>query len=135
VGRGNTGGAVGSFGQVISTLAPEQEVTWVYYRKVNNNQIAYEFLIGPNGNVSQIRVSGYKGGNATTNRKIVLGSTYQDVVRAYGYPEEHYQVGNILVCSYRKNAHVQFQFLNERGLANPQQGGNKVIAITIATVE
>jgi hypothetical protein len=130
---GGTG--VGQFGQTVSTLARQQEVTWIYNRKIANNLVSYEFLIGPSGNVSQIRVSGYKGGNAKTKRGAVLGSTYKQVVALYGYPEEHYQVGRILVASYRKNKHVQFQFMNERGQANPMSDGNKVVAITIATVE
>ncbi len=132
---GTAGGGVGPFGQTVSTLARQQEVTWIYNRKVNNNLVSYEFLIGPNGNVSQIRVSGYSGGNSRTKRGASLGTTYKDVVRMYGYPEEHVVVGRVLVASYRKTAHVQFQFMNERGQANPMSAGNKVVAVTIATVE
>ena len=110
-------------------------MTWIYYRKFNNNQVAYEFLIGPNGNVSQIRVSGYSGGDIYTKRGVGLGSTYRTVLKAYGYPEDHQQVGRILVTSYRNKAHLSLQFLNERSATNPLDSGNKVIAITIATVE
>jgi hypothetical protein len=129
------GGGVGQFGQTISTLARQQEVTWIYNRKIGNNMVSYEFLIGPGGNVTQIRVSGYSGGNSKTRRGATLGSTYKQIVALYGYPEEHYQVGRILVASYRKKHHVQFQLMNERGQANPMAAGNKVVAITIATVE
>lgn len=134
-GAGGGGGGGGAFGPTVSPLARQQEVTWIYNRKVNNNLVSYEFLIGPNGNVSQIRVSGYGGGNSRTKRGISLGSTYKDVVRIYGYPEEHVTVGRVLVASYRKTAHVQFQFMNERGQANPMSSGNKCVAVTIATVE
>ncbi|GAB4463244.1 MAG: hypothetical protein OHK0029_31580 [Armatimonadaceae bacterium] len=134
-GFGGPGGGIGQFGQTISTLARQQEVTWIYNRKIGDNLVSYEFLIGPDGNVVQIRVSGYSGGRATTRRGVTLGDTYKEVVQKYGYPEEHYQVGRVLVASYRNKAHVQFQFLNEQPNANPMSAGNKVVAITIATVE
>lgn len=134
-GSGGGGTSIGQFGQTISTLARQQEVTWIYNRKVNNNLVSYEFLIGPAGAVSQIRVSGYYGGNSRTKRGIALGSTYKEVVQKYGFPEEHYQVGRVLVASYRGKAHVQFQFMMDRPQSNPMSTGNKVVAITIATVE
>lgn len=142
-GRGGFGGgtAVGPFGNTQSSVATEQEVTWIYNRKYNDKKgapqlVSYEFLVGPAGNVEQIRVSGYTGGNVRTARGIVLGSTYRDVIRTYGFPEEHEDYGNVLVTSYRNSAHVQFQFLNDRVLSgNVTNPGNKVIGITIASVE
>ncbi len=135
-GAGTPPSATG-FGQTTSTLARQQEVTWIYNRRYKDNLISYEFLIGPNGNVSQIRVTGYNstGGNVATQKGIGLGRTYRDVIRVYGFPEEHYRIGRVLVASYRRSAHVQFQFLNEREQSNPLNAGNKCIAITIATVE
>lgn len=135
------GGTVGPFGNTQSTVAREQEVTWIYNRKTYDKKgaaqlVSYEFLIGPSGQVEQIRVSGYTGGNVRTSRSIGLGSTYRDVIRAYGFPEEHAAYGNVLVASYRNRAHVSFQFLNDRVLSgNAINPGNKVIGITIATVE
>lgn len=135
------GPSVGAFGQNQSTFARQQEVTWIYNRKFTDKKgaqqlVSYEFLIGPSGYVSQIRVTGYTGGNTRTKRGISLGSTYKDVVRVYGYPEEHAVYGTTLVASYRNRAHLSFQFLNDRviknNIINP---GNKVIGITIATVE
>ena len=134
-GGGNAGGGVGGFGNTVSTLAQQQEVTWVYNRKVKNDLVSYNFLIGPNGNVIQIRVAGYSDSATKTKRGIGLGSTYKDVVKAYGYPEEHARYGRVLVASYRSRAHVSFQFLNQTPQSNPFASGNKVIAITIATVE
>ena len=134
-GGGATGGGIGGFGQTVSTLAQQQEVTWIYNRKVKNNLVSYNFLIGPNGNVVQILVSGYSDAATKTKRGIGLGSTYKDVVKAYGYPEEHARYGRVLVASYRSRAHVSFQFLNETPQSNPFASGNKVIGITIATVE
>ena len=134
-GGGNAGGGVGGFGNTVSTLAQQQEVTWVYNRKVKNDLVSYNFLIGPNGNVIQIRVAGYSDSATKTKRGIGLGSTYKDVVKAYGYPEEHARYGRVLVASYRSRAHVSFQFLNQTPQSNPFASGNKVIAVTIATVE
>jgi hypothetical protein len=135
------GPTVGAFGQTQSTFTRQQEVTWIYNRKFTDKKgaqqlVSYEFLIGPSGYVSQIRVTGYIGGNAKTQRGITLGSTYRDVVRAYGYPEEHAVYGTTLVASYRNRAHLSFQFLNDRVIKNNViNPGNKVIGITIATVE
>ncbi len=126
-GGGISGGTVGPFGQTTSTLARQQEVTWIYNRNIKtkgrNNLISYEFLIGPQGRVIQIRALGYGGGNVRTARGIGLGSTYNQVVRKYGFPEFHQNAGPVLIASYRSK-HVSFQFLR-----------NKVIAITVATVE
>jgi len=133
--RGGSAAGAGGFGQTISPLANEQEVTWVYNRKVGNNVVSYEFLIGPSGNVSQIRVSGYAGGGTKTARSIGLGATYKDVVRIYGYPEDQQQVGNVLIGSYKQRAHVSFQFLNQSGQTDSYHSGYKVIAITIAQVD
>lgn len=142
-GLGSTAGgpSVGAFGQTQSTFARQQEVTWIYNRKFTDKKgaqqlVSYEFLIGPSGYVSQIRVTGYTGGNTRTSKGITLGSTYRDVVRAYGYPEEHAVYGTTLVASYRNRAHLSFQFLNDRVIKNNViNPGNKVIGITIATVE
>ena len=68
-------------------------------------------------------------------KAIVLGSTYKDVVRVYGYPEEHQQVGDVLIASYKNREHVSFQFLTQHGAVDPYSSGYKVVAITIATVE
>jgi hypothetical protein len=142
-GLGGAGGGpnVGAFGQTQSAFARQQEVTWIYNRKFTDKKgaqqlVSYEFLIGPSGYVSQIRVTGYTGGNAKTLGGIQLGSTYRDVVKAYGYPEEHAVYGTTLVASYRKSRHLSFQFLNDRVIKNNViNPGNKVIGITIATVE
>ena len=142
-GPGGAGGGpnIGAFGQTQSAFARQQEVTWIYNRKFTDKKgaqqlVSYEFLIGPSGYVSQIRVTGYTGGNTKTLGGMQLGSTYRDVVKAYGYPEEHAVYGTTLVASYRKSRHLSFQFLNDRviknNIINP---GNKVIGITIATVE
>ena len=65
----------------------------------------------------------------------VLARAYKQVVQMYGYPQQHQRVGNVLIADYKTKHHVQFQFLNQKGQSDPLDAGNKVIAITIATVE
>ncbi len=87
---GGVGGAAGPFGNTTSSLARSQEVTWIYDRP---GRISYEFLIGADGRVIQIKVIGYGGKGATvrTTRGIGLGSTYAQVQQKYGYPEQFQQ--------------------------------------------
>ena len=135
------GGVSAGAGRTISTLAQQQEVTWIYNRSVKNKKgeveiVSYEFLIGPNGNVSQIRVSGYTGGNSRTQRGIALGSTYQQMTNIYGFPKNHTNYGpNLLIASYKDKNHVEFQLLADRNPNTNAIRGYKVIGITIATIE
>jgi len=130
------GGGVGAFGATQSNTSPQQETTWIYNRRAGKDVISYEFLVGTSGTVSQIRAIGYAGGNIKTSKGVQLGTTYKNVVLKYGVPEEQFRVGRSLIASYRRKNHVVFQFLNQRGQQeNPFSAGNKVIAITIATVE
>ncbi len=86
--------------------------------------------------MTQIRTIGYSGGKVKTKKGVQLGTTYKDVVLRYGVPEEQFRVGKSLIASYKNRNHVLFQFLNQRGQQeNPFSAGNKVIAITIASVE
>ncbi len=133
---GAQGGGVGGFGATQSNTSPQQETTWIYNRRAGKDVISYEFLVGTGGTVSQIRAIGYAGGNIKTSKGVQLGTTYKNVVLKYGVPEEQFRVGRSLIASYRGKNHVVFQFLNQRGQQeNPFSAGNKVIAITIATIE
>ena len=144
---GDTGGAVGAFGRTQSSVARQQEVTWVYNRttkdaKGQTTAISYEFLINPGGAISQIRCLGYHSPikpttltpSITTQKGIRLGSSYVEILRAYGQPDSYEKSGNILVLSYPKK-HVQFQLINQKEQAEPTKAAYRVIAMTIATVE
>ena len=144
---GDTGGAVGAFGRTQSSVARQQEVTWVYNRttkdaKGQTTAISYEFLINPGGSISQIRCLGYHSPikpstqtpSITTQKGIRLGSSYVEILRAYGQPDSYEKSGNILVLSYPKK-HVQFQLINQKEQAEPSKAAYRVIAMTIATVE
>ena len=135
-GSAGGGGAVGAFGRTTSTLTPQQETTWVYNRRAGKDVISYEFLIGQGGAVTQIRTIGYAGGNIKTNKGVQLGTTYKEVVLRYGVPEQQFRLGRTLIAQYRNKYHAQFQFLNQRSQQeNPFSEGNKVISMTIASVE
>jgi hypothetical protein len=144
---GDTGGSVGAFGRTQSSVARQQEVTWVYNRttkdaKGQTTAISYEFLINPGGSISQIRCLGYHSPikpstqtpSITTQKGIRLGSSYVEILRAYGQPDSYEKSGNILVLSYPKK-HVQFQLINQKEQAEPSKAAYRVIAMTIATVE
>jgi hypothetical protein len=137
---GGGGPGMGPFGQTTSTAARQQEVTWIYNRKFkdvkgNTNVVSYEFLVGPGGRISQIRVLGYYSKGTRTQRGVVLGSTYKDLVRLYGYPEEHIVNNGVLIASYKNKAHAQFQLIQSKPGADPSLQNYKIIAITIASVE
>ena len=147
MGGGDTGGGVGAFGRTQSSVARQQEVTWVYNRttkdaKGQTTAISYEFLINPGGSISQIRCLGYHSPikpttqtpSITTQKGIRLGSSYVEILRAYGQPDSYEKSGNILVLSYPKK-HVQFQLINQQEQAEPTKAAYRVIAMTIATVE
>ena len=147
MGGGDTSGGVGAFGRTQSSVARQQEVTWVYNRttkdaKGQTTAISYEFLINPGGSISQIRCLGYHSPNKpttqtpsiTTQKGIRLGSSYVEILRAYGQPDSYEKSGNILVLSYPKK-HVQFQLINQKEQAEPTKAAYRVIAMTIATVE
>jgi hypothetical protein len=144
---GDTGGAVGAFGRTQSSVARQQEVTWVYNRTTKDTKgqttaISYEFLINPGGSIAQIRCLGYRSPikptaqtpSITTQKGIRLGSSYVEILRAYGQPDSYEKSGNILVLSYPKK-HVQFQLINQKEQAEPTKAAYRVIAMTIATVE
>ena len=100
------------------------------------------FLINPGGAISQIRCLGYHSPikpstqtpSITTQKGIRLGSSYVEILRAYGQPDSYEKAGNILVLSYPKK-HVQFQLINQKEQAEPTKAAYRVIAMTIATVE
>jgi hypothetical protein len=142
---GATGGSgVGAFGQTVSSSTLQQEVTWSYSMKAldakkQKQAIGYDFLISPEGKVSQIRVTGYvprtKGDKSS--KGITLGSTYKDLIRTYGTPKSVMKSGELLVCSYPKQ-HIEFQLMNMKyvnGYADPYNGIYKVVAIQINAIE
>ena len=143
-GGGQGGSGIGGFGQTQSSSTVQQELTWVYNAKARDakNQmqaISYEFLISPEGKVSQIRVIGYvpKTKNDKSAKGLTLGSTYMDLIKSYGSPKSVMKSGELLVCSYPER-HIEFQLMNMRsvnGYADPYKGIFKVVAIQVNTTE
>jgi hypothetical protein len=134
MGGGGMGG--GAFGNTNSTGVSVQEVTWVYNRKFKNDLISYEFLLSPQGTVSQIRVVGYTGGYARTQKGIVLGSSMADVINRYGHPEKQSIAGQgILLLDYSKKHHMTLQLQLQKVPNDPVKKIYRVIAIVVATIE
>lgn len=85
----------------------ETEMVYVYRVKGGST---YLFQVNRDGRVVQISAYGIKPDkNVRTARGIGLGSTYQAVVLAYGYPDEHAQSGEVMVVRYNRLG-VAFQF-------------------------
>ena len=144
-GRGNGGGGgIGAFGQTVSSSTFQQEVTWSYSKKAldakkQQQAIGYDFLISPEGKVSQIRITGYVPRTAKDKsaKGLTLGSTYKDLIRTYGTPKSVMKSGELLVCSY-PTQHIEFQLMNMKyvnGYTDPYNGIYKVVAIQINGVE
>ena len=83
----------GGYGSTDASGGAQQQgnaVKWVYARP---NGGALEFWINEDGRVAQIAASG-RTGTATTAKGIKLGSTYSQVLKAYG-PAETYRTSNV----------------------------------------
>ena len=138
------GSGIGAFGQTTSSSTFQQEVTWSYSLKAldakkQKQAIGYDFLISPEGKVSQIRITGYVPRTKAdrSSKGITLGSTYLDLVRTYGPPKSVMKSGELLVCSY-PNKHIEFQLMNMKyvnGTPDPYNGIFKVVAIQINATE
>ena len=138
------GGGIGAFGQTVSSSTLQQEVTWSYSKKAldakkQKQAIGYDFLISPEGKVSQIRITGYvpRTRNDKSAKGLTLGSTYKDLIRTYGAPKSVMKSGELLVCSYPKQ-HIEFQLMNMKyvnGYTDPYNGIYKVVAIQINATE
>ena len=143
-GMNGGGGGIGPFGQTTSSSTIQQEVTWSYSRKAldakkQKQAIGYDFLISPEGKVSQIRITGYvpRTSGDRSSKGITLGSTYKDLVKTYGAPKSVMKSGELLVCSYPKQ-HIEFQLMNMKyvnGTPDPFTGIYKVVAIQINATE
>jgi len=143
-GPGSMGGGIGAFGQTVSSSTLQQEVTWSYSMKAldakkQKQAIGYDFLVSPEGKVSQIRITGYvpRTRNDKSAKGLTLGSTYKDLIRTYGSPKSVMKSGELLVCSYPKQ-HIEFQLMNMKyvnGYTDPYNGIYKVVAIQINATE
>lgn len=93
-------------------------VVWVY--KFSNDRVA-EFSLNSDGIVWQISIHGVKWPGQKTQKGVVLGSMYKDVLKKYGYPETHEQQGIQLMLHYNKKDRCVFTLV-----------GRQVVGVTIA---
>ncbi len=107
-GASSSSGASGA--PTAALVPPKQPVTLIYDRQ---NGGSLEFTISPDKRVIQIRETGYTGAYATA-RGIKLGTSYSNVVRLYGYPEDTLIQGAIINTDYKDTLHCGFQFLDQK---------------------
>lgn len=106
-GPGGPGGPQMGGGAGNTQTRIETEMVYVYRVKGGST---YLFQVNRDGRVVQISAYGIKPDkNVRTARGIGLGSTYQAVVLAYGYPDEHATSGNVAVIRYNRMG-IAFQF-------------------------
>ena len=101
--------------------ASAREITWIYRFSQNRT---LEFIIDPEGRVLQITAVGVEWSGLRTAKGVVLGSTYKQVIMAYGFPESHEKSGIELVTRYADSDRVAFTLV-----------GNQVVSITIAFMD
>lgn len=98
-----------------------REVTWIY-RFAKNRQL--DFIVDPEGRVLQIAAFGVEWSGMKTAKGIGLGSSYKQVILAYGFPETHEKSGIEMVLRYANSDRVAFTLV-----------GNQVVGITIAFMD
>jgi hypothetical protein len=89
-----------------------------YYYVFPKKGVAYEFVSTSAGRVVEIKVYGYHSAIRTT-LGIGLGSTYEDIVLKYGYPEstvndDSTSDGDILTLNYTDEQHIAFRLVRNK---------------------
>lgn len=117
-----------------------QYVVWIY--QYPKKGITNVFVLDEEGRIVQIGQAGSQP-SAKTARGLGIGSTYSDVVRAYGFPERHDRVNTqgflqvgLLQTSFEESHGVQFIFLNQalRGGARPVGTGPWCVGVIVSAV-
>ncbi len=109
----------------IMTKRGPPEVKWIYRFIANKNLRTLEFIINPDGRVTQISAFGSDWPTVKTAKGITLGvSTYKNVLAKYGFPESHDTTGVELITRYTKKDRVIFSLV-----------GNTVVGITIGLID
>jgi hypothetical protein len=100
--------------------APTGGASVVYIYRFSNDRTA-EFSINQDGAVTQIIIRGAAWAGQRTAKGITLGSSYKDVLKKYGFPENHEQQGLQLLLNYGHRDRIVFTLV-----------GRTVVAMTIA---
>ncbi len=102
------------------TVSPDK-VLWVY--RLKGGITLRVTLSQTDGRVVEVTVSGNKWEKARTSKGITLGSSYTDVLQAYGWPEETSTSEGIMFCRYDESYRVVFGI---------RSSDKKVVSITIS---
>jgi len=102
------------------TVSPDK-VLWIY--RLKGGITLRVTLAQADGRVVEVTASGNKWDKARTSKGITLGSSYTDVLKAYGWPEETSTTGEYMFCRYDSTYRVVFGI---------RQSDKKVVSITIS---
>lgn len=102
------------------TVSPDK-MLWIY--RLKGGITLRVTLAQADGRVVEVSVSGNKWEKARTSKGITLGSSYTDVLNAYGWTEETSTSGDYMFCRYDSTYHVVFGI---------RQSDKKVVSITIS---
>lgn len=86
------------FGKVISTPSHIDSLIWIY----NFQNFTLEIDLGSNSNIQTITLNGNKS-PFKTDKGIMLGSTYSNVVAKYGNPNYSVEYKNVILMNYSKS--------------------------------
>ena len=85
-----------SFGRINSTVGNENQIIWVY----NYKTYKVKFKLNDFSSIGSITLEGsasvYK-----TSKNIKLGSSYSNVIQAYGMPDHEFENDTIIKLTYR----------------------------------
>jgi len=125
------GGPVAAFGQsqgngeanaqTSASTVVAGEVTLVYQKP---SGVTYQFLLSPSGSVLQITSLGYSDALTKTTKAVRFGSSYTQLIRKYGYPENQSESNGVRIVDYSKRAHVAFELVD-----------NSVVGIVVAAID
>ena len=87
------------------------EVIWTYKFPKNKT---LEFIVSPDGRVMQIAAFGVEWPIVRTEKGIVFGSTYKDVLAKYGFPEAHDRTGIELLLRYPDRHRAIFTLVDQQ---------------------
>ncbi|MBC7238228.1 MAG: hypothetical protein H5T69_20490 [Chloroflexi bacterium] len=102
------------------TVSPDK-MLWIY--RLKGGITLRVTLAQADGRVVEVTVSGNKWEKARTSKGITLGSSYTDVLKAYGWPEETSESEGNIFCRYDQTYHVVFGI---------RSSNKKVVSITIS---
>lgn len=101
MGPGGGGGGGGFSGTATNVTF----VRWIY----NRPNAKYAFVLNKTGQVVQVEAVGISDSKVRTNRGLTFGSNFQQLIRAYGYPENYEISGDTITVRFLQRNKVAFR--------------------------